>query len=216
MPIALEAGSKRTFAVALDHPGLSRAGRDEAAAIDALLAAAPRYAAVLRAAGLRAFPTPAEVEVVERLRGDATTDFGAPGIAPAVDAEPVGAADLRRLAAILRASWAAFETAADAAEGVALATGPRGGGRSLDAIRDHVEGADGGYLRSLGGTTTGLASVDELHDAFIDALGARARGELPDVGPRGGARWTARYAVRRSAWHALDHAWEIEDRAGGT
>jgi hypothetical protein len=28
-------------------------------------------------------------------------------------------------------------------------------------------------------------------------------------------RWTARFAARRIAWHALDHAWEIEDRSGG-
>jgi hypothetical protein len=25
--------------------------------------------------------------------------------------------------------------------------------------------------------------------------------------------WSPRYFVRRSAWHALDHAWEIEDRS---
>jgi len=43
-------------------------------------------------------------------------------------------------------------------------------------------------------------------------LQARARGELPELGPRGGKRWPAPYAIRRSAWHALDHAWEIEDR----
>jgi hypothetical protein len=26
-------------------------------------------------------------------------------------------------------------------------------------------------------------------------------------------RWTTRYAAQRIAWHALDHAWEIEDRS---
>jgi hypothetical protein len=26
--------------------------------------------------------------------------------------------------------------------------------------------------------------------------------------------WPVRYAARRTAWHALDHAWEIEDRSG--
>ena len=26
-------------------------------------------------------------------------------------------------------------------------------------------------------------------------------------------RWTTRYAARRIAWHALDHAWEMEDRS---
>ena len=35
---------------------------------------------------------------------------------------------------------------------------------------------------------------------------------LPD--PRTTKRpWSPRYAVRRAAWHVLDHAWEIEDRA---
>jgi hypothetical protein len=53
-----------------------------------------------------------------------------------------------------------------------------------------------------------------IQKAFIAAARARAHGELPDQGPRGGKRWPARYAIRRSAWHALDHAWEIEDRAG--
>jgi hypothetical protein len=26
--------------------------------------------------------------------------------------------------------------------------------------------------------------------------------------------WPPRYFMRRAAWHILDHAWEIEDRAG--
>jgi len=47
--VALEVGSKRTFATALDWPGWCRSGRDEAGALDALLAYAPRYAAVLGA-----------------------------------------------------------------------------------------------------------------------------------------------------------------------
>src|SRR5438132_1502141 len=36
---------------------------------------------------------------------------------------------------------------------------------------------------------------------------------LPESGPRGGKIWLPRYFVRRVAWHALDHAWEIEDRS---
>jgi hypothetical protein len=49
--------------------------------------------------------------------------------------------------------------------------------------------------------------------AILEGLAASAAGKLPAKGPRGGSRWTARYFVRRVAWHALDHAWEIEDRA---
>lgn len=49
--------------------------------------------------------------------------------------------------------------------------------------------------------------------AIMDGLAASARGDIPERGPRGGARWPARYFVRRVAWHVLDHAWEIVDRA---
>ncbi|MEY2437652.1 MAG: hypothetical protein QOF97_2488, partial [Acidimicrobiaceae bacterium] len=31
----------------------------------------------------------------------------------------------------------------------------------------------------------------------------------PDL-PKG---WAYRYAARRIAWHALDHAWEMQDRS---
>ena len=27
-------------------------------------------------------------------------------------------------------------------------------------------------------------------------------------------KWTARYFLRRAAWHVLDHVWEIEDKSG--
>src|SRR5207247_3287424 len=30
--------------------------------------------------------------------------------------------------------------------------------------------------------------------------------------PKGDGKWPIPYAVRRTAWHALDHAWEMEDR----
>ncbi len=36
---------------------------------------------------------------------------------------------------------------------------------------------------------------------------------LPEAGPRGGKIWLPRRFVHRAAWHVLDHAWEIEDRA---
>ena len=52
-----------------------------------------------------------------------------------------------------------------------------------------------------------------VHDAMRDALAAGMRGELPAQGPRGGKIWSPRFFVRYVAWHTLDHAWEIEDRA---
>jgi hypothetical protein len=83
----------------------------------------------------------------------------------------------------------------------------------------HVCEAEQGYLRSLGGTyestgTTRVAELAGVHEAFVAAMGRRARGEVADRGPRGGVRWPVRYAARRAAWHVLDHLWEIEDRSG--
>ena len=51
-----------------------------------------------------------------------------------------------------------------------------------------------------------------LHAAILNGLVDSVAGKLPTHGPRGGKRWTARYFVRRAAWHVLDHVWEIEDR----
>jgi hypothetical protein len=156
-----------------------------------------------------------DLHVLERLDGNATTDFGAPGVIPALDNRAVDDAELDRLLALLEATWAAFAAAAAEAEGVHLAAaGPRGGGRSLAKIRQHVAEADGAYARALGGKVGETAGWPAIQKVFVAAARARAHGELPDHGPRGGNRWPARYAIRRSAWHALDHAWEIEDRAG--
>lgn len=210
--VALEVGARRVFASALDWPGWCRGGRDEEAALEALAAYGRRYARVLRGTRL-AFAAPADASafrVVERLTGTATTDFGAPGVPASAEAKAVGDADLRRLGAVLRASWRAFDAAVDDAEGRTLrAAGPRGGGRALGKIVEHVRGAEEGYLGGLGWKP----ASDDVRDAVLEGLAASARGEIPERGPRGGVRWRPRYFVRRVAWHALDHAWEIEDRA---
>jgi hypothetical protein len=146
------------------------------------------------------------------VQGGSGTDFGVPS-SPEADHDAIDAKELRRLIDILEASWAAFDAAAAAAKGKALRKGPRGGGRTLAKIVEHQLEAERAYLAKLGGTAPKGASADAVRAAFLDALEARHRGDLPDTGPRGGARFTAPEAVRRSAWHALDHAWEIEDRS---
>jgi hypothetical protein len=47
-----------------------------------------------------------------------------------------------------------------------------------------------------------------MRSAMLDVLR-----EPSDGSPLAGRRWTARYAASRIAWHALDHAWEMEDRS---
>ncbi|HEX6384763.1 MAG TPA: hypothetical protein VF177_08850 [Anaerolineae bacterium] len=218
--VYLEIGKKKTFAGAIEWPGWSRSGRDEGSALQALLEYGPRYGRVLNETGL-GFQAPADTAaftVVERLEGNATTDFGAPDMAPSNDARPVGDEALRRFQALLQACWWAFDAAAEAAVGQELRKGPRGGGRELEGIVQHVLGAEAGYLRQLGWKFK-QAERDDLDEevrrtrlAILEGLAAAARGELPARGPRGGLRWTPRYFVRRVAWHVLDHAWEIEDR----
>jgi len=218
--VYIEAGKRRVFAGAVDWPGWCRSGRDEDAALEALVAYGLRYGAVV-GRSVRGFSAPSEVsalEVVERLPGDATTDFGAPGAVPTSDQQPVDDADTKRLVAILRACWRAFDRTAEAATGATLRKGPRGGGRELDAIVQHVVEAEQSYLRQLGGQyrwTEGGATAEtqRLRRAVLATVAAGARGELPAEGPRGGSRWPPRYFVRRAAWHVLDHAWEVEDRA---
>jgi hypothetical protein len=216
--VYLEAGNRRTIAAALNWPGWCRIGKDEADALQALLDYGPRYAKVLRPARL-GFQAPSDVSaftVKERLKGNATTDYGVPGLAPAFDSQPLEASELRRLRAILKACWRAFDGAIEMAQGKALCTGPRGGGRTLEKITDHVVESEKGYLSSLGGKVTApegsTSSLDLTRQTILQTLKASANGELPTHGPRGGKRWSARYFVRRDTWHILDHIWEIEDR----
>lgn len=217
----LEIGSQRVFAGALDWPGWCRSGRNAESALRTLAEYGTRYARVIAASDL-AFTPPAAASafaVVERVKGNATTDFGSPGIPPKADAGPATRADLARFEAILKAGWRAFDRAVRAAGGRALRKGPRGGGRELDAIVAHILEADAAYLVKLGGQFERMETNDpavefrRMRAAILAGLAASARGEFPPRGPRGGLRWTARYFVRRVAWHTLDHAWEIEDRS---
>lgn len=84
-----------------------------------------------------------------------------------------------------------------------LRKGPRGGGRDRDAIADHVREAERSYGRTIGVRVPPQTPWAEQRAAVLEALRAGAPG----------GSWPARYAVRRFAWHVLDHAWEIEDRS---
>jgi hypothetical protein len=218
--VYLERGAKRTFAGALDWPGWCRQGPNETDALTALLAYGPRYASILTGTRL-GFVAPknlAQLTVVERLPGTPTTDFGAPAVAPTIDHErSCDSATLRRFEKILGAGWRALDEAVEAARGKTLATGPRGGGRPLDAIVSHVTDADAGYLAAVGWKAPKAAEPRErlaaTRAAILAALEASAAGEIPAKGPRGGTRWTARYFVRRVAWHVMAHVWEIERRS---
>ena len=213
--VVVEATPKRVFASALDWPGWARGAKTEDEALSALLAYADRYAPVARRARVP-FDPPATlrgVSVVERLDGGASTEFGIPSLPSATEDAAMDARELKRLTALLRAAWAEFDAAAAKARGVSLRLGPRGGGRQVPKMIEHVREAEGAYVGQLGSRVAGSSSLEELRNAFLAALRARAAGEEPPNANKVRKRWLPRYAVRRSAWHALDHAWEIQDRS---
>jgi hypothetical protein len=218
--VYLETGKKRVFASAVEWPGWTRAGRDEATAFGTILAYAPRYERALQSTKLD-FHAPKELddfEVIERLPGNSTTDFGAPDIPAPSDDKALDKSSLERSIAILNSCWDALSDVYDSANGKELRKGPRGGGREIDAIIMHVIDSYYGYLSALGWKAKRekadsiQATIKKAKQDTIDALTAAHDGEIEKEGPRGGSRWQPLYFVRRSAWHILDHVWEIEDR----
>ncbi len=164
---------------------------------------------MVRRAGLEP-PDVEGFEVLERIPGSATTEFGAPDRTAQADLAPLAPGEAERLAALVEAAWAVFDEVVAGAP-AELRKGPRGGGRDRDKIVGHVLGAEAGYVRMLGlrASTAGQDVPDPAwRPALLDLL--RAATDPGAVRERG---WVPRYAARRIAWHVLDHAWEIEDRS---
>jgi hypothetical protein len=194
--VYVEVGGKRTFASAADWPGWARGGKDEKGALEALAAYAPRYAKVARLARVE-FPKDATAfVVVERQKGDVSTDFGVPHRPAEHESEKHSDAEMKRLVALLEGCWRYLDQVrARAPE--ELRKGPRGGGRDREKMYQHVLDAEIEYGKAVG---LRLKTPDRsaLRKAFL--------------APSAETRWPVPYAIRRTAWHALDHAWEMEDR----
>ena len=206
--VLVEAAPKKVFVVALDWPGLARWGKDEGLAVESLIEHLPRYAVVAREAGEAFDVDDAELDVVERHEGGAGTAFGVPGVIGDADRERVTATEAKRQAALVAASWTVFDRVAKAAP-EELRKGPRGGGRDRTKMVGHVNEADAAYARELGlrHDPKDRTAVLAMRRAMLEVLDRASDGS-----PVNGRKWTPRYAARRIAWHALDHAWEIEDR----
>ncbi len=197
--VYLEVGSKKVFACALKWPGWCRSAKTAEEALDELAAYADRYKVVADKAGVRFPKSATDFEVVQRVKGDTTTDFGAPHKVAKADHEPLTKAHAARLAKFVEASWAVFDTVVAGAP-ASLRKGPRGGGRDRDKIVAHVTEAEKAYAQKMG-----IPPKERDRRSIAAALG----GAVGDVD----WKWPPRYAARRVAWHVLDHAWEIEDRS---
>jgi hypothetical protein len=207
--VFIEAGRKRVFASALDWPGWARSGKTEELAIAALDDYLPRYELVIRRAGLE--PPAGDLAVTERLAGVAKlADFGALSTAASSECKPITVAEGHRLAALLAAAWEELESGAETAPAV-LPKGPRGGGRDRDPIVDHVIDTEVMHAARLGiklpkPRPVGDAAMAGLRSAMLNALEAGMDGSA--------SAWPPRFVVRRSGWHLLDHAWELQDKSG--
>jgi hypothetical protein len=206
MPVEayVEATSKRAFAGAIDWPGWCRAGRDEEAALEALFERGHRFASVLEGSRVRfAAPArPATLKVVERLEGDATTDFGAPSIAPSRDASAID----RR--------WLTGTSGSCGPAGWRSTTRSRAFTESCRRGRRMIAGRPPAYREGAAAAdAAAIGAREEERAAVLEGLERALVDGIPEKGPRGGARWTARYVVRRAAWHVPAHAWETEDRS---
>jgi hypothetical protein len=211
--IGEEVGDKRTFVWALDWPGWCRSGKTCDLAREALAAYRPRYALVALQAGLDLPDVDvASLRVVDTGAGGGGTEFGVPSNITPADRRRVTGAEAERLANLVEAAWTVFERVAAGAPAL-LRKGPRGGGRDRDKMIDHVLEADHAYAREIG---LRLAEPKRSNRKAIEAERAAVLDVLrqpSDGSPIADRKWTARYAARRIAWHALDHAWEMEDRS---
>ena len=208
--LGIETGARKTFAWAPDWPGWCRWAKDEAVVMATMERYAARYQPVAQLAG-HDFDPGAPLEVVERVPGNSSTDWGIPVVITGMDRLPTTAAEAERLAGLLAAVWRRFDVVAAGAP-AELRKGPRGGGRDTARVVEHVVACDHGYARNIGLKLSAPAATDrdavaEMRTHVLSLLGQ------PSDGAPLARKWNARYALRYIAWHALDHAWEIEDRS---
>jgi len=207
--IYVELGGKKAIAWSLEWPGWCRIRSSEEEAVQALIDYEDRYRLIAQKAELDF--APGALVVVERLQGDANTAWGVPSVLALADIRPVDAATAQHNVALLRASWDMLEEVV-AASPAELRKGPRGGGRDRDEIRSHVIGAERAYARKIGVRhkpfeMDDISALNAMRDEIADVLSKPCSG-----GPIVDGGWNASYAVRRMAWHVVDHIWEIEDR----
>jgi len=203
---------KKVVAVAPDWPGLERGAKTEEAAIERLLFYLPRYAQVAKLAGMDAeFPAITTTDVVEHYPGTGSTDFWGISFAfSGTDTQDMSSEELARELTLMRACWAFFDEVRSRVS-AELQQGPRGGGRDRDRIVRHVVHTEQDWAKKLGLATDEAATQSDEglsahRDAYCTAIRAfHAQGKMART-------WPLRFLIRHTAYHTLDHAWEMEDK----
>lgn len=217
VPTVLERGpkGKRFVAFSLDWPGWSRGAKTAVLALETLESYRERYRPVAGLAGMAGeFDAAGPLETVEDRVGTGSTDFWGISFSPsAAEQEPMGRAELERGVTLLQACWAFFDEVA-ARVSPEMRKGPRGGGRDRDRIIRHtIRNESEAFAKQVGLRIPeeGALAPDALRryrEDYVAAMRAYNAGEVE----RRMRSWTLPFLIRHSAFHTLDHAWEMEDK----
>jgi hypothetical protein len=206
---------KKVVAVAPDWPGLERGAKTAEDAFERLRSYIPRYSQVAKLAEMDAeFDAIKNVNVVEQYPGTGSTDFWGISFAfSSIDKQGMSGGELERELTLMQACWAFFD---DVRRRVSaeMQKGPRGGRRDRDHIVRHTFYAEQDWARMIGVLTP--------DDAMLTGKGLKAHRDayclaIRDYHSQGKlagkmAKWPLRFLIRHTAFHTLDHAWEMEDK----
>ena len=217
MRVTLEIGpkGKKVVAVAPDWPGLERGAKTGEQAIEKLRAYLPRYSQVAKLAAMNAaFDTIQNLEVVEEYPGTGSTDFWGISFAfSSIDKQGISGDELERELKLMQACWTFFD---DVRRRVSaeMQKGPRGGGRDRDHIVRHTLAAEQDWAKGVGVLTPDDALLTDEELKAYRAAYCQAIREYHSQGKMAGnvAKWPLRFLIRHTAFHTLDHAWEMEDK----
>ncbi len=207
--------NKRSVAFSIEWPGWSRGAKTAEIALETLEAYRARYRPIAALAGMsREFDDAGRLKVVEEKVGTGSTDFWGISFSPSArERRPMREAELDRAITLLQACWKFFDRVA-ARVSPEMRKGPRGGGRDRDRIIRHTirtESED--FAKQVGlrideGAALTPAGLRRHRKAYVAAMRAYNAGEVP----KRMRTWTLPFLIRHSAFHTLDHAWEMEDK----
>ncbi|GAB1422568.1 hypothetical protein MASR2M15_28030 [Anaerolineales bacterium] len=212
--VTLEIGknAKKVAVVAPDWPGLERGAKTADLALAKLESYRPRYTYIAQLAGMgEEFSALTTLKLVEEYPGTGSTDFWGISFAfSSIDRESLSSAALERELTLMRACWTFFDEVRFRVS-AELKKGPRGGGRDRDRIIQHTIGVEMDWAAGVGVHILEDANPTEKalsahRDAYCDAIRSfHAEGKMA-------RKWPLRYLIRHTAYHTMDHAWEMEDK----
>ena len=206
---------KRSVAISIDWLGWERGAKTVELALESLESYRKRYRLIAALAGMKGdFDAAGPLQIVEEKVGPGSTDFWGISFAPTTaEKEPMDEAELNRGITLLQACWTYFDDVA-ARVSPEMRKGARGGGRDRDRIISHVvrveslDFASRVGLRLPEDEALTPAGLREYRDAYVEAMRAYHAGEVKGHM----ITWTLPFLIRHSAYHTLDHAWEMEDK----